>query len=828
MTPPTDSAARGPALPESGAGAAGSRAADRGAAWFRPSGPGPVAAAAPVLGMARSGENLPGEPWSGAPIVPAHPADVADVAQATASAPPAARPAAPADASGPAADGAAFGLGTRHPRPIEPIGAAGGLLDLIRIATFVLDLSGRIVVWSPSAERMTGRPAARMLGAPVAEIFPADLAGHARELFHRVSGRTGWIGVLPVRHRDGRVFDVGFRASTQHFPGGVDLVQVVATDAQDLRRVERNRLAILNSANSRIGTSLEMERTAAELAEVAVPRFADRIQVRLLESVQDPAFPVDRQSPDQPIRLRRTVVHAAGRDEAVIAGPARSVAVQPGTPLHALLLGPRARLLPPAPDGRTVISPQLSAWSAADAAAPGAPDTPAASSAPADQAAPATAPAHGHAHSTAHAVHNARRIVAPLFARGTLLGLATFTRAPGRPVFGGADLEVAEELATRTALCIENGRLYHRERSTALMLQRSLLPERIPHIDAVEVAFRYRPGPIGAEVGGDWFDVIALPGNRVGFVVGDVMGSGLRAAGTMGQFRTAVRTLAQLDLSPAAVLRELDQLAQSMSESHIATCVYAVYDPVDGHCLAAAAGHLPPLLIRPQGAVSLLDLPVGAPLGVGTNRFDEHEFTVEPGSTLALYTDGLVEDRYQDIDAGLADLVALVGKAEYGRGRPGSLEALGDLVFHQMSDPHRLDDATLLLATLGRLPGERMATWTLNSAPTIAAQGRALVRDQLADWHLDGLADTAELLVSELVTNALRYGRGDIGLRLLRNATSLVCEISDGLESAPRLRTVHYSDEGGRGLYLVDQMSQRWGTRTTNHGKIVWFELPLS
>jgi serine phosphatase RsbU (regulator of sigma subunit)/anti-sigma regulatory factor (Ser/Thr protein kinase) len=520
-------------------------------------------------------------------------------------------------------------------------------------------------------------------------------------------------------------------------------------------------------------------------------------------------------------------VHAAGRAREEVFGPTRAVTVQPGTALHDLLIGPHARLIPPITKSR---SPHTGPLGPHDAhgehgeheareaqGAPGVPGAPA----DADAANAESPPIH-------FGPRHAHRIIAPLYARGTLLGVATFSRSADRPAFTGADLEIAEELATRTAICIENGWLYHRERSTTLMLQRSLLPERIPEVDAVDVAFRYRPGPVGAEVGGDWFDVIALPGSRVAFVVGDVMGSGLRAAGTMGQFRTAVRTLAQLDLSPAAVLRELDQLAQSMSESHIATCVYAVYDPVDGRCLAAAAGHLPPLLVRPQGAVSLLDLPIGAPLGVGTNRFHELEFSVEPGSTLALYTDGLVEDRYQDIDAGIGELVALVGKAEPGRGRAGWLEHLGDLVFHQMSDPHRLDDATLLLATLGRLPADRLATWTLTSAPTIAAQSRALVREQLTGWHLDDLADIAELLVSELVTNALRYGRGDIGLRLLRTAGALICEVSDGLESVPRLRTVHYNDEGGRGLYLVDQLSQRWGSRATHHGKIVWFELAQS
>jgi serine phosphatase RsbU (regulator of sigma subunit) len=553
----------------------------------------------------------------------------------------------------------------------------------------------------------------------------------------------------------------------------------IAADARDLCRLERDRLAILSSANSRIGSSLDMDRTALELAEVVVPRFADRVQVRLLDSVGDPGFPIGRQSPDRPIRLRRVVTHPVGRDRAALAGPVPVACVRPGTALHEILLAFSARLVPQ----REVEQVDGSSM--------------------------------------------AHRIVAPLSARGVLLGVATFSRDMANPAFTGADLEVAEELAARTAICVENGRLYHRERSTALMLQRSLLPERIPEVDAVEVAFRYRPGPVGAEVGGDWFDVIPLPGSRVAFVVGDVMGSGLRAAGTMGQFRTAVRTLAQLDLSPAAVLRELDILAQSMSESHIATCVYAVYDPVDGQCVTASAGHLPPLLVRRDGTVSVLELPIGAPLGVGAARFEELEFNVQPTATLVLYTDGLVEDRYQDIDVGIGALAELVGKAEYTHGPGSSLEGLSDLVFQQLSDPHRLDDATLLLATLDRLPGDRVAGWTLTTMPTIAAQSRALVRGQLDLWSLGDLADVAELLVSELVTNALRYGRGEIGLRMLRGARSLVCEISDGQESAPKLRTVHYSDEGGRGLYLVDQLSLRWGTRATSHGKIVWFELAI-
>jgi serine phosphatase RsbU (regulator of sigma subunit) len=444
-----------------------------------------------------------------------------------------------------------------------------------------------------------------------------------------------------------------------------------------------------------------------------------------------------------------------------------------------------------------------------------------------------------------------RSIVVPLAARGSLIGLARFTRAADRDEFALIDLETADELAAHAAVSMDNARLYVRERDTALLLQRTLLPERLPDVEGAQIAFRYRPGSVGAQVGGDWFDVFALPCRRIAFVVGDVMGSGLQAAGIMGQFRTAARTLARLDLTPALVLRELDELARSMSESHIATCVYAVYDPVAGECVVASAGHPPPLLVTPGGGVDLVNVTPGAPLGVGGQRFEEREFTVEPGSALALYTDGLVEDHDRDIETGIDELLGTISKASSsgppsGRGDASWLETACDAAFESLLGPHRADDATLLIAALDRFAEDRVASWVLTSQPTVAARARELVRRRLETWSAPSVvtaehaaspaptdlpplnadvADVVELLVSELVTNALRYGRGPIGLRLLRGTSTVVCEVSDELDAAPRLRTVHQGDEGGRGLYLVDQLSANWGTRTTAHGKIVWFEV---
>jgi len=251
--------------------------------------------------------------------------------------------------------------------------------------------------------------------------------------------------------------------------------------------------------------------------------------------------------------------------------------------------------------------------------------------------------------------------------------------------------------------------------------------------------------------------LVFLPGRRVAFVVGDVMGSGLRVAGIMGQFRTAARTLARLDLSPAVVLRELDDLARSLSESHIATCVYTVYDAVAGRCVAATAGHLPPIVADPGGVADVLELSPGTPLGVGRARFEEREFAVEPGAVLVLYTDGLVEDRDRDIDDGIDDLIGVISKADPA-GDPARLEAACDAAFDTLLTPQRTDDATLLVAALDRFPEDRVASWVLTSQPTVAAHARELVRRQVGAWVERTGAGTARNagLVERLVNEGPR------------------------------------------------------------------------
>lgn len=397
-----------------------------------------------------------------------------------------------------------------------------------------------------------------------------------------------------------------------------------------------------------------------------------------------------------------------------------------------------------------------------------------------------------------------------MVAHDTVVGLVQFSRTKGSEPFGERDRALAVELAARAAVCIDNARLYRREHERALILQRSLLPPGDPEAAGLDIACRYLPGNTATEVGGDWFDVIELPGHRTALVVGDVMGRGLRAAVAMGELRTAVRTLALLDLEPAEVLSALDEIARGLgspsgaqqasrvahksreadlSEVYLATCVYAVYDPVTRRCTFANAGHLPPVLVEPGEEALLLDVPPGMPLGVGGEPFEEVEVELPEGALLALYTDGLVESRDHPLDEGLrAFRTALTDPV-----RP--LEDVCDHVLNTLDTRHGEDDIALLMARIQGLPVDAVGDWRLPREPRSVGRARELARAQLVAWDLEALVDTVELLVSELVTNALRYGEGEIRLRLLRDRT-LVCEVWDSGLVQPRRRRARDTDEG--------------------------------
>ncbi|MEU3411689.1 SpoIIE family protein phosphatase [Streptomyces sp. NPDC006658] len=554
----------------------------------------------------------------------------------------------------------------------------------------------------------------------------------------------------------------------------------------------RRNLALLNEAGARIGNSLDLETTARELLDVVVPGFCDLATVDLYQGL----LAGDETPPghaDGSAELRRVAFASA------VSGAPFSSSGQPvevGAVHHFPFHSPCAEALRTARPQRV----------------------------PAEEG--------GLVQST---------LAVPMVAHDTVVGLAQFARTKGSEPFGDRDRDLAVELAARAAVCIDNARLYRREHERALILQRSLLPPGDPEASGLDIACRYLPGNAATEVGGDWFDVIELPGHRTALVVGDVMGRGLRAAVAMGELRTAVRTLALLDLEPAEVLSALDEIARGLgtpggiqqatrtarqprdadlSEVYLATCVYAVYDSVTRRCTFANAGHLPPVLVEPGEPALMLDVPPGMPLGVGGEPFEEVEVELPEGALLALYTDGLVESRDHPLDEGLKAFVgALTDPC-----RP--LEDVCDHVLNTLDTHHGEDDIALLMARVQGLPADSVGDWTLPREPRSVGRAREYARGRLLSWGLEQLVDTTELLVSELVTNALRYGEGEIRLRLLLDRT-LVCEVWDSGLVQPRRRRARDTDEGGRGLQLVGLLSAAWGSRRTPRGKTVWFELPL-
>jgi anti-sigma regulatory factor (Ser/Thr protein kinase) len=423
-------------------------------------------------------------------------------------------------------------------------------------------------------------------------------------------------------------------------------------------------------------------------------------------------------------------------------------------------------------------------------------------------------------------------MVVPIHARGAVLGMAMFMRTADSLPFEEDDLLLAEELVSWAALSLDNARQYARERAAALALQRHLLPHRATGGSAADVAWRYLPADSHHGVGGDWFDVIPLSGARVALVVGDIVGHGINAAATMGRLRTAVEALADMDMPPDELLAHLDDLVVRLADKDAApeepvtatmaaTCLYAVYDPTTRCCTMARAGHPPPAIIDPHGHVTFPDLPSGAPLGLGLVPFESVTLRLPEGSVLALYTDGLIEDRDQDIDIGMGRLAAALA-------RPGlPLEGLCSSAVDTLPAKAPSDDVTLLLARTRVLGPSQVASWPLPDDPAVVSRARALAAHQLNQWGLEHLVESTELIVSELVTNAIRYGNGTVGLRLIRHEL-LTCEVSDAGNSHPRLCRPRTTDENGRGLLLVSRLSHRWGTRYTPNGKLIWAEQQLT
>jgi serine phosphatase RsbU (regulator of sigma subunit)/anti-sigma regulatory factor (Ser/Thr protein kinase) len=549
------------------------------------------------------------------------------------------------------------------------------------------------------------------------------------------------------------------------------------------------RHALLDSAVRRVGGALDLDQIAPELVNILAPHFCNSAGLLILEDLVGEEEQPER-VPDGTHLMRRMAVTHDDYDAAWDAAfPTGEILRYPaGTPYTRCLdSGKPVRVVMSEQDAMDLATQWLRL-------------------------------------PVARLLSGASMLLLPLFAGETLLGFFVCNRRSGFHRFDAYDAEIGMEFASRAAMFMDSARRYSRERATALTLQRSMLPTGLSAPSSVEVRHRYLPGSKLIEVGGDWYESIALPGGRVALVVGDVAGHGVRAAVTMGRLRTAIKTLTMLELPPAETLQRLDELMHELgvSEPHFATCVYAVYDSVDGTCEVASAGHLPPLLVHPDGGNELLDVSPAPPLGIGASPIISRTLQIEDGSLLVLYTDGLVEKRTEDIDVGLARLCAIFG--------PGSaaqpLEDLCRAALADVYDDHQRDDIAILIARLHRIAPDRHMSWNLAAKLTAARRARSPIRRPLRQWGLAELIPVAELAVSELVTNAVRYAQSKIGLRLVLEG-GLFVEVLDDSAALPRLRHADDDDERGRGLQVVSQIAQRWGARRTLAGKVVWCELAL-
>ncbi|PVC89903.1 diguanylate cyclase [Streptomyces sp. CS090A] len=637
------------------------------------------------------------------------------------------------------------------------------------------------------------------IGLPFTEAFRLDDPQGSEQLLERVLAGEGPVREHLVRGRLRRVpGDRTFLVSAYRLdgPAGPDgpalglLSAVVDVTERERARARETALAAVRDA---VGGSLDVATTCRAFIDALVPRFAGLAVIEVVDEVlrgADP--PVGPLPPDTPLRCA-----ASGRCDTVRGdepGRTRPVGgtrrLPPRTPYALAVADLRPRLVPLTAD---------TPWLAPDPAA-----------------------VHALAETGAHSL-----VVVPLTLRGAVLGLVSLYRCGATEPFDEEDVSLAATAATRAALAIDNARRYEREHVIASMVQRRLLPQAERHQAAVETAHVLLPG----RDSGCWFDTIALSGARTALVVGGVAGEGLQSAIAMGQLRTVVQALAGLDLEPEEVLARLKETADRLAHERAALppsdslhgeelragCVYGVYDPFTRTCTVARAGHPAPLIVGPDGQRITVDAPEGPGLFADDSAlFAPATVTLEEGSLLAFCTAELLADEHAEerITRTLA--------------RPGrSLQQLGDDIVYALPDDTRSAGAALLLARTGTVSDHRVATWDLAQERTTPATARLLVRDRLQGWGLDeDTVDATELIVSELVTNAVRYGTPPLRLRLLLD-TSLTCEVHDGSTASPHLRHARTVDEGGRGLFIVSRLAAHWGARHGPDGKVLWTEQDL-
>lgn len=672
------------------------------------------------------------------------------------------------------------GQGVRH-EPGTRLFASQALFSSSAIGVALLDDEGRYVRvnevlagWHDSTpDELVGGgpprtgPAFTAIAAEVAGSGEARVDVEIGPVDRADQADSSWLaGLYPVRDETGQV-----------------RVGVLAVDVGGQRRLERaraeavERLAMVARAGQLMASSLEPADTLQNLGDLLVPALGDHAFVDLR---RDGAFEraAIRHAPG--IEVDSTLERPVGADSDYAPGhPIRRVA-ETGRPWWVHDLTAEPSMVPPGPDTDFV-----------------------------------------------HAMGLTSIMVLPVLAAGRLLGTVAIACSASGRHYEADDVRLAQDVVDRAAISVANSLRFAEQREVAVALQRSLLPQSLEPVDGLDVAWRYVPGTDGTEVGGDWADVVELPGGRVAVVVGDVMGRGLRAAAVMGQLRTAVRTLAMGDPPPSDLLTQLDTIVAGLGGDQIVTCVYAVYDPGRATLIVANAGHLPPLLLV-DGVTTAIHQGTAVPLGVGGVEFVEHTLDLPDGAIVALYTDGVVERRGGDLGAAVTVLGDALAAAR------GTLEERCESLLRAApaAGPAGFtDDVALLLVRAREEVWSGVVTERLEASPASVGRARRMTEEALDRWGLDeseDLATTMALLVSELVTNAVRYAAGPtVELLVRRGPRALWVEVSDRDTRAPRLRHAAPTDEGGRGLALVQALSTGWGSRSTLEGKVVWFRLDL-
>lgn len=714
----------------------------------------------------------------------------------------------------PRGDAPARYLMTAVPEPLatrrqQDAALVRALFTQTRVGLAIHDQDLRVVRINVGAD---GAPATPAVGrAPNSErleetLLPEDAAAIHEQL--RKVAETGvplvdW--VHSARRRSApeadRIMSLsGFRLEDQD--GRYEGVAVTFTDVTAQERT-RQQLALVGAAAKRMEGTLDVVRCAEQLAEVMVPEFADLAAVDLTESVlvgEEPARFTHS------VQLRRVAAASADgrwppelhpRGTTLRMSRRHGDYLQAGSPVvMSDLESLRERLVQDPDMARAVLAQRATSM-----------------------------------------------MVVPLNARGLVLGSMVLWRLGDRLRFGPGDAALGEEIGSRAALGMDSARRYTREHRTAEALQRSLLPLSVVEVSAAETVGLYVPAATTAGIGGSWFDVIALSSARIALVVGDVVGHGLEATASTGRLRTAVQTLSDLDMAPEELLSHLDDLvvrlaAVEQGESgppeepagaeralgggvYGSTCLYAVYDPVTGHCSMASAGHPPPVVVSGPGASAVVaDVKPGPALGLGGEPFEQLELDLAPGAVLTFFTEKLLSSPGETSAQRLARLCRHAAEAARTE---ASSAGMGRQVLDEMLPEPPAHDLSLLVSRIRALPEGAAAWWEFPGEPAAVAQARELVAAQLTEWDLTELAFTTELIASELVTNSIRYAGAPVGLRLIKDKV-LICEVSDPSQTQPRLRRARLTDEGGRGLFLIAQLAHRWGSRYTRYGKTIWTE----